>query len=161
MNRLKRNNNAKRWVKDKVNKILEPIVSIILRNGMLITAIHSRFEKKKDFVESVTIHGRNLNKKIRSAYVQSNALLYGIISRWLFTYLERNLEEYIKTYNERILDLVDLVREKQKRVMSITLANLITLDVHKENAMKNLLVKGAKRINEFDWIAAFNRFTFS
>ena len=51
--------------------------------------------------------------------------------------LEENLEVYIKTYNERILDLVDLVREKQKRVMSITLANLITLDVHNENVMKN------------------------
>jgi len=47
--------------------------------------------------------------------------------------------------------LVNLVREKQARVMSITLANLITLDVHNENAMKNLLVKGVKRINEFDW----------
>ena len=75
--------------------------------------------------------------------------------------LERNLEAYIKIYNERILGLADLVREKQKKVMSITLANLIILDVHKENTMKNLLVKGAKRINEFDWIAAFNRFTFS
>ena len=64
---------------------------------------------------------------------------------------EGNLEAYIKTYNERILDLADLVREKQKRVMSITLANLIILDVHKENTMKNLLVKGVNRINEFDW----------
>ena len=54
--------------------------------------------------------------------------------------------------HERILDLVDLVKEKQTRVMNITLANLITLDVHNENAMKNLLVKGVKRINEFDWI---------
>ena len=36
--------------------------------------------------------------------------------------------------------------------MSITLANLITLDVHNENTMKNLLLKGAKRINEFNWI---------
>ena len=53
--------------------------------------------------------------------------------------------------HERILDLVDLVKEKQTRVMNITLANLITLDVHNENAMKNLLVKGVK-INEFDWI---------
>ena len=70
--------------------------------------------------------------------------------------LERKFEAYIKTYNERILDLVDLVREKQTRVMSIALANLITLDVHKENAMKNLLVKCPKRINEFDWIADFN-----
>ena len=69
MNGLKTNNNAKRWVNDKVNKILEPIVSIILRNGMLITAIHSRFEKKIDFVENYTIHGRNLNEKIRSTNV--------------------------------------------------------------------------------------------
>ena len=65
---------------------------------------------------------------------------------------EGNLEVYIKTYNERILDLVNLVREKQTRVMSITLANLITLDVHNENTMKNLLVKGVKRINEFNLI---------
>ena len=47
--------------------------------------------------------------------------------------------------------MVDLVREKQTRVMSITLANLIILDVHNENVMKNLLVKGVNRINEFDW----------
>ena len=67
-------------------------------------------------------------------------------------YMELSVDDYIKTYNERILDLVDLVREKQTKVMSITLANLITLDVHNENAMKNLLVKGVKRINEFDWI---------
>ena len=65
---------------------------------------------------------------------------------------EGNLQAYTKTYNERILDLVDLVREKQARVMSITLANLIILDVHNENAMKNLLAKGVKRINEFHWI---------
>ena len=48
--------------------------------------------------------------------------------------------------------LVDLVREKQTRVMSITLANLITLDVHNMNVMKNLLKKGVKKTNEFDWI---------
>ena len=65
---------------------------------------------------------------------------------------EGNLEAYIKTYNKRILNLVNLVREKQTRVMSITLANLITLDVHNENTMKNLLVKGVKRINEFNLI---------
>ena len=65
---------------------------------------------------------------------------------------EGNLEAYIKTYNERILDLVNLVREKQTRVMSITLANLITLDVDNEKAMKNLLIKGVNRTNEFDWI---------
>ena len=63
-----------------------------------------------------------------------------------------NFEAYIKKYNERILNLVNLVREKQTRVMSITLANLITLDVHNEKSMKNLLVKCVKRINEFNWI---------
>ena len=36
--------------------------------------------------------------------------------------------------------------------MSITLANLITLDVNNEKAMKNLLIKGVNRTNEFDWI---------
>ena len=87
--------------------------------------------------------------------------LEGKMFKVMHHYMGLLVDDYIKTYNERILDLVDLVREKQKRVMSITLANLITLDIHKENAMKNLLVKGAKRINEFDWIAAFNRFTFS
>ena len=51
--------------------------------------------------------------------------------------LEENLEVYIKTYNERILFLVDIVREKQTRAMNITLANLITLDIHNENVMKN------------------------
>ena len=46
MSGLKTNNNAKRRVKDKVNKILEPIVSIILKDGMFLKAIHSRFENK-------------------------------------------------------------------------------------------------------------------
>ena len=80
MNGLKTNNNVKKIVKDNVNKIFQPIAFITLKDGMFITAIHSRFEKKSDFVENVKIHGRNLNKKIRSANVQSNAPLYGIIS---------------------------------------------------------------------------------
>ena len=46
----------------------------------------------------------------------------------------------------------NLVREKQTREMIITLANLITLDVNNEKAMKNLLIKGVNRTNEFDWI---------
>ena len=48
---------------------------------MFVKAIHSRFDKKLDFVENVTIHVRNLNEKIRSANAQSNASLYGIINR--------------------------------------------------------------------------------
>ena len=48
---------------------------------MFTTVIYSRFEKKLDFVENVTIHSRNLNEKIRSANAQSNASLYGIINR--------------------------------------------------------------------------------
>ena len=81
MNGLKTNNNVKKIVKDNVNKIFQPIASITLKDGMFITAIHSRLQKKLDFAENVTIHGRNLNEKIRSANVQSNASLYGIISR--------------------------------------------------------------------------------
>lgn len=73
------------------------------------------------------------------------------------TEMEKNinagtLPEYIHTYNERIQDLVAIVREKQSRVMSISLANLITLDVHNRNVMNSLVQLGVKDIKEFDWI---------
>ena len=172
-------------VKDNVNKIFEPIDSITLKDDMFITAIHSRFGEKLDFVENVTIHGQNVEIWMKKLEAQMFKAVHHYMGKSVDDYLQRkrkdwvkdhpgqivmavnqimwtkevekaiiegNLEQYIKTYNERILDLVDLVREKQTRVMSITLANLITLDVHNENVMKNLLVKGVKRINEFDWI---------
>ena len=42
---------------------------------------------------------------------------------------------------------------KRKEIFFVlTEKKLITLDDHNENSMKNLLVKGVKRINEFDWI---------
>ena len=47
MNGLKTNNNVKQWVKDNINKIFESIVFITLKDGMFITAINSRLEKKK------------------------------------------------------------------------------------------------------------------
>ena len=119
---------------------------------MFIKAIHSRFYKKLYFVENVTIHGRNLNKKIRSANFEAMHHYMRLSFNNYSQSFKGNFEAYIKTYNERILNLVNLVREKQTRVMSITLANLITLDDHNENSMKNLLVKSVKRINEFDWI---------
>ena len=172
-------------VKDNVNKIFEPIDSITLKDDMFITAIHSRFGEKLDFVENVTIHGQNVEIWMKKLEAQMFKAVHHYMGLSVDDYLQRkrkdwvkghpgqivmavnqimwtkevekaiiegNLEAYIKTYNERILDLVDLVREKQTRVMSITLANLITLDVHNENVMKNLLVKGVKKINEFDWI---------
>ena len=41
---------------------------------------------------------------------------------------------------------------KRKEIFFVLTENkLITLDVHNENSMKNLLVKSVKRINEFDW----------
>ena len=128
---------------------------------MFIIVIHKRFEKKLYFVEMLQFRVEILIKKLEAQIFKSMHHYMGLSFNNYSQSFKGNLEAYIKIYNERILDLVDLVREKQKRVMSITLANLITLDIHKENAMKNLLVKGAKRINEFDWIAAFNRFTFS
>ena len=172
-------------VKDNVNKIFEPIDSITLKDDMFITAIHSRFGEKLDFVENVTIHGQNVEiwmkklegqmfkavhhymglsvddylKRSRKDWVKDHpGQIVMAVNQIMWTkevekaIIEGNLEGFIKTYNSRILDLVDLVREKQTRVMSITLANLITLDVHNENVMKNLVVKGVKRINEFDWI---------
>ena len=172
-------------VKDNVNKIFEPIDSITLKDDMFITAIHSRFGEKLDFVENVTIHGQNVEiwmKKLEAQMFKAVHHYMGLsvedyyqrkrkewvkghpgqiimaVNQVMWTkeveknIVEGTLENYMKIYDERILDLVDLVREKQTRVMSITLANLITLDVHNMNVMKNLLTKGVKRTNEFDWI---------
>ena len=45
------------------------------------------------------------------------------------------------------------IEMKWKEIFFVLTENkLITLDDHNENSMKNLLVKGVKRINEFDWI---------
>ena len=41
---------------------------------------------------------------------------------------------------------------KRKEIFFVLKNKLITLDDHNENSMKNLLVKGVKRINEFDLI---------
>lgn len=65
---------------------------------------------------------------------------------------ENSLQTYINEYENRILALVQLVREKQTRVMSINLANLITLDVHNTNVMKNLVAKGVTTTKAFEWI---------
>ena len=65
---------------------------------------------------------------------------------------ENTLPKYIEEYDKRILDLVDLVREKQTRVMSINLANLITLDVHNINVMRSLVSKGVSTTKAFEWI---------
>ncbi|MCQ2818128.1 MAG: hypothetical protein MJ252_12755 [archaeon] len=62
------------------------------------------------------------------------------------------LPKYIEEYQQRIYDLVELVRVKQPRVLSIALANLITLDVHNTNVMKRLVENGVNDIREFDWL---------
>lgn len=64
----------------------------------------------------------------------------------------KTLEKYIQEYDARILSIVELVRDKQSRAMSITLANLITNDVHNVNVMKNLISKNIQEINSFEWI---------
>ena len=76
---------------------------------MFITAIHSRFEKKLDFVENVIIHGRNLNKKIRSEMFKAMHHYMGLSVNNYSQSFEGNLEAFIKIYNEIILDLVDLI----------------------------------------------------
>jgi dynein heavy chain, axonemal len=63
-----------------------------------------------------------------------------------------NLEKYIKEYDERIFDLVAVVREKQTRLMSINLSNLITIDVHNKNVMAELLKNNVSSTTSFEWI---------
>ena len=133
-------------VKDNVNKIFEPIDSITLKDDMFITAIHSRYGEKLDFVENVTIHGQNVEiwmKKLEAQmfktvrhYMELSVEDYSQRKRkdWVKGHpgqiimavnqimwtrevekniVEGTLEQYMKIYDERILDLVDLVIEKQ------------------------------------------------
>jgi len=65
---------------------------------------------------------------------------------------ENTLSDYIAKYDQRIFDLVTLVREKQSKTMSINLSNLLTLDIHNKNVMLDLKKNNITSINAFEWI---------
>ena len=59
-----------------------------------------------------------------------------------YSHIQKETSKSILKHIMKEFQTWSIQSEKNKtRVMSITLANLITLDVHNENAMKNLLVK--------------------
>ena len=65
---------------------------------------------------------------------------------------ENTLNEYLEHYDQKILDIVTLVREKQSRTMSINLSNLLTLDVHNKNVMLDLKKNKISNTSAFEWI---------
>jgi dynein heavy chain len=62
------------------------------------------------------------------------------------------LKNYLAEYKTRILDLVHIVKEKQTRLMSINLSNLITIDVHNENVTLELIKNNVQSTSSFEWI---------
>ena len=71
----------------------------------------------------------------------------------MIKHLEIYSEVGEKAYREaKIEEQLKGIEMKWKEIFFVLTENkLITLDDHNENSMKNLLVKGVKRINEFDW----------
>ncbi len=66
--------------------------------------------------------------------------------------LGNNLQQYTKEYNDKIMELVDFAREKQTRLLSINLSNLLTIDVHNRNILNTLIQNNVSTITAFDWI---------
>lgn len=66
--------------------------------------------------------------------------------------LSNTLPQYLKDYEAKILELVSFAREKQTRLLSINLSNLLTIDVHNKNILNALIKSNVNNVSAFDWI---------
>jgi dynein heavy chain len=64
------------------------------------------------------------------------------------------LNEYIKKVKDDLSDIVDLVRNKISKALSITLSGLIIISVHNRDVLiEDLLKKNISSIEDFEWIS--------
>jgi dynein heavy chain len=64
------------------------------------------------------------------------------------------LNEYIKKVKDDLVDIVDLVRGKISKALSITLSGLIIISVHNRDVLiEDLLKKNISSIEDFEWIS--------
>jgi dynein heavy chain len=64
---------------------------------------------------------------------------------------ENTLAKYLSEYDEKIMDLVKLVRKPQNRLTGINISNLLTLDVHNKNIINTLISEKINEITNFEW----------
>lgn len=62
------------------------------------------------------------------------------------------VEDYIEVINDRIKFLVQIVRGQLNRVNSITISNLITLEVHNKEVTQSLVENNVNDMFSFEWI---------
>ena len=96
-------------VKDNVNKIFEPIDSITLKDDMFITAIHSRFGEKLDFVENVTIHGQNVEIWMKKLEGQMFKAVHHYMGLSVDDYLKRSRKDWVKDHPGQIVMAVNQI----------------------------------------------------
>ena len=65
--------------------------------------------------------------------------------------ITKTLPQYLKEYEARILELVAFAREKQTKLMSINLSNILTIDVHNKNILLTLIKNNVDSVSAFDW----------
>ena len=66
--------------------------------------------------------------------------------------LDKTLNIYLEIYNQKILEVVDIVRTNNSRLKAITFANLITIDVHNKGIIEQLIKDKIEDISSFEWM---------
>jgi dynein heavy chain len=68
-------------------------------------------------------------------------------------YEQNGLEEYVKTLQAQIEDIVLMVRKPLEDQVRITLKALVVIDVHARDVVRDLGDKGIQNAADFDWTA--------
>lgn len=68
-------------------------------------------------------------------------------------YEQNGLEEYVKTLQGQIEDIVLMVRKPLEDQVRITLKALVVIDVHARDVVRDLGDKGIQNAADFDWTA--------
>jgi dynein heavy chain len=62
------------------------------------------------------------------------------------------LAEYLVQLDEQLFELVDIVRGKMTKLLSISMGALITIDVHAKETIEQLVKDRVDKPTSFDWI---------
>lgn len=64
----------------------------------------------------------------------------------------QTLKDYLEIYKKKLIDIVEIVRTNESRIKGITFANLITIDVHNQSIISDLIKNNITDVDSFEWI---------